>query len=130
MDPDNSAEWPLRCACGAVYTSFDAEPTTIDATAPAPLPTGVGGHFKAALAKFGVPPCQACAATAHKMDLLGPDGCREQFEDLLDDIEANAAKHRALRVRVFVGITSKARRRRKIGELLTAAIESAAASSD
>lgn len=65
---------------------------------------GVGARLKEKFAGFGIRAkggCN-CDGTAKKMDLLGPQKCREQAESLLDEVHANAIKAGVPFVRVVV----------------------------
>jgi hypothetical protein len=68
---------------------------------------GPGTVLKSLWAKAEMPPCDACAELAVKMDEWGPDGCREHLDEIVNDILPRAKEwirlNRPWTHRVFVG---------------------------
>lgn len=57
------------------------------------VPLRIGTALKIIIAtRYKVPPCHACHETAHRMDTLGPAGCRENLADLAEQLQSNASR--------------------------------------
>lgn len=84
---------PIHCLCDA---TFPAEQVTA-----ATPPTGPGVELEALIARcqrflpwWNMRPEEGCGceATARWMDCLGPDGCEAHLEEIVDRLEAEAAR--------------------------------------
>jgi len=61
-----------------------------------PEPNGPGTILAKRLSKLGVARCSPCEELARTMDFLGTDGCREHFEELVEQIYENGVKNPSL----------------------------------
>jgi hypothetical protein len=85
---------------------------------------GIGDRLKQKLRKMGVPPCQACNQTAKKMNKLGVEGCKEEFDDLAAEILENMSRHESLIVRL-VNAFPKLAKQAAVEKLLQGVIDKA-----
>lgn len=57
-----------------------------------PLGQGPGTALHEAIAMMGMPTCQQCKSLARKMNAWGVDGCREHFDEIVEDILPRAKR--------------------------------------
>jgi len=99
----------------------------------APIPgaslPGVGAAFHRRLVdRYGIEPCQRCVEMIDEMDRLGPEGCRQRRDELLDGIWQRRHMLRGWRAIAARLPGAKHVAVRELGQLLDAAVEEVAAS--
>ena len=90
-------EFPLTCRCGHVSEDGgdsappDARPQPKPAPPRVPLPKGPGDFLKEILAAKGAKAHQGCGceSMARRMNVWGPQGCREHRGEIIDQFPAS-----------------------------------------
>ena len=69
---------------------------------------GVGSVLEDLMGVMGIVPCWGCLSLANKMNKLGIDGCKENIDSIVSEIEENANKREWFKILPFKKIGIKA----------------------
>ena len=69
---------------------------------------GVGSILEDLMGVMGIVPCWGCLSLSNKMNKLGIDGCKENIDSIVLEIEANANKREWFKVLPFKKLGIKA----------------------
>lgn len=94
-----------------------------------PRPSGPGTELVLLLHAAGVPTCQQCIEAAKRMDDWGVTGCRERFDEIVDEIMPRArkwvAENKPWINKLLPGCVKDIEIRRRVGNYVTQAIDNA-----
>ena len=78
-------KWKIK-TIGTAGTILCELPAVKQSPAEEPLGEGPGTVLHDAIAAMGMPSCQQCKDLAKRMNAWGVDGCREHFDEIVEDI--------------------------------------------